>query len=216
MKRCVYRNFIDFIDGQAQWLNKMAAQGWRLIGCVLTAYEFESCAPGAYEYAVEFMADRNLAESEDYKNFLESMGYKTIYKSPNAGVSVGKIRWRPWSKAKFATAPGTYYKELLIVEKKNDGKPFELHTELADKISVYKTIRNACRWTAGSSMLLFAPVCPYFVLTLLSHTPGMYIFATFQALVAIFTVVFSFNWLRQSWRISAKIRAWEEEMKTSE
>ena len=34
------------------------------------------------------------------------------------------------------------YKELLIVEKLNDGKPFELHTSNEDKISYYKNWRN--------------------------------------------------------------------------
>lgn len=36
----------------------------------------------------------------------------------------------------------TYNKELLIVEKEKDGRPFELHTSFEDKIQYYQTLRK--------------------------------------------------------------------------
>ena len=89
MTKCVYRYFFDFLDGQTEWLNQMAAQGRRLVKCKQLSYEFESCSPDEYEYTVEFVADRSFSDSTDYKSYLESMGYKTFYKNLNVGVAFG-------------------------------------------------------------------------------------------------------------------------------
>ena len=35
-----------------------------------------------------------------------------------------------------------YNRELLIVEKENDGKPFELHTSYEDRENYYSNLRN--------------------------------------------------------------------------
>ncbi|NLM57907.1 MAG: DUF2812 domain-containing protein [Clostridium sp.] len=43
----------------------------------------------------------------------------------------------------MATYPGSYNKELLIVERKRDGKPFELHTDLGDIVRYYRRLMNA-------------------------------------------------------------------------
>jgi uncharacterized membrane protein len=42
--------------------------------------------------------------------------------------------------------------QILIVEKKNDGTPFELHTSHADQSNYYKPIRNA--WVTTLLLLL--------------------------------------------------------------
>ena len=45
------------------------------------------------------------------------------------------VRWRPWTEkgGTISTNKTTFNRELLIVEKINDGKPFELHTSYEDK-----------------------------------------------------------------------------------
>lgn len=43
---------------------------------------------------------------------------------------------------RIATGVSTYDRELLIVEKENDGKPFELHTSCKDKRMYYTYLRN--------------------------------------------------------------------------
>ena len=83
-----------------------------------------------YNYAVDFVADKSKKDSQGYKEFLEGCGYKVFYKNINVSYSIGKVRFRPWAEGsgKMATNATTFNKELLIVEKENDGKPFELHT----------------------------------------------------------------------------------------
>jgi hypothetical protein len=60
------------------------------------------------------------------------------------------MRLRPWAEGvgKAATSPGAYNKELLIVEKKNDGKPFDLHTDTRDLTVHFKTVRNSYLYVA--------------------------------------------------------------------
>ncbi|MDR1060940.1 MAG: DUF2812 domain-containing protein [Clostridiales bacterium] len=217
MTKRAYRYFFDFLDGQTEWLNQMAAQGWRLAKCGQLSYEFESCAPGEYEYSVEFVADRPFSDSKAYKGFLESIGYKTFYKNLNVGVAAGKAKWRPWARGagQIATAPGGYFKELLIVEKKRDGKPFELHSDLTDKLSLYKRIRGACLWSTGG-MFALAAMCLSFAAWSLLNGAVAVAAAALCALAAAPCALCGLFWLKPLRRISAKIRAWEDEAKTNE
>ena len=66
------------------------------------------------------------------------------YKNINLNYSVGKVRLRPWAEkgGRIATNATTFNRELLIVEKDNDGKPFELHTSYEDKENYYRNLRN--------------------------------------------------------------------------
>ena len=139
-----YRYFGGFLTSQEKWLNKMAQKGYRLVRVGKLLYEFESCTPGQYSYAVEFVADKSKKDSQGYKEFLEGCGYKVFYKNINLNYSIGKVRFRPWAEGsgKFATNSTTYNKELFIVEKENDGKPFELHTTANDRIEYLKKWRN--------------------------------------------------------------------------
>ena len=158
MEKKVNRFFGASTEIQAKWLNRMASEGWRLIRSGKMSYEFESCDPGRYQYAVEFIADKSQKNAEDYKAFLEGCGYKVWYKNANLSYSVGKVRWRPWAEAggQITTSWTTYNKELLIVEKENDGKPFELHTTAADRIVFLKKLRNV--WLTYTAMFLFMAI----------------------------------------------------------
>lgn len=140
-----YNFFFGFLDTQEKWLNKMASKGYRLIRTTKVMYEFEPCKNGEYQYLVEFVGDKSYKESKKYKEFLEELGYQTFYKNINMNFTIGKVKWRPWGKGmgQITTNPGTFNKELLIVEKPNDGKTFELHTSKKDLVEYYKPIRNA-------------------------------------------------------------------------
>lgn len=144
MTKKVNRWFGGFTEKQAKWLNRMAAAGWRLVRTGKLTYEFESCDPGRYQYAVEFIADKSRKNAEDYKAFLEGCGYRVWYKNANLSYSVGKVRWRPWAEAggQIAASGTTYNRELLVVEKENDGRPFVLHTTAADRIRLLQKWRN--------------------------------------------------------------------------
>ena len=144
MKKKCYRYFSGFLTSQEKWLNKMAQKGFRLVKAGKLLYAFESCSPAQYQYAVEIVADKSKKDSQRYKEFLEGCGYKVFYKNINLNYSLGKVRFRPWAEGsgKIATNATTFNKELLIVEKENDGKPFQLHTTVSDKIGYMKKWRN--------------------------------------------------------------------------
>lgn len=138
-----YRFFGGCMQMQADWLNRMAAQGWQLVRTGKLAYEFEPCEPGAVQYCVEYVADQSRAETENYKAFLEGLGYRVFDKNINLQWSAMKVRVNPWAKsgARIVTNATTLDRELLIVEKKNDGRPFELYTSLEDRVAYCKRLR---------------------------------------------------------------------------
>jgi hypothetical protein len=86
------------------------------------------------------MAGKDQSHVQDYRRFLEEMGYRTFTKNINLNFSIGKARWRPWAKgaAQIATNPGNYNQELLIVERERDGKLTSLHTgQDAEAVAAY-------------------------------------------------------------------------------
>lgn len=145
MSKRIFRYFFDFIDGQEKWLNNMAQRGFRLKTCGKASYLFEECEPNEYEYIVEFVGEQSNSKARDYQKYLEGMGFRTFTKNINLNFSFGKVRWRPYAKGmgQIATSPGGYNKELLIVERKRNGKPFDLHTNVKDKLNAYKTIKRS-------------------------------------------------------------------------
>lgn len=207
MKR-VFRYFFDFTDGQQKWLNDMAAKGWRLIKCSQLTYDFESCIPGEYEYAVEFVADKSYSKSKDYKSFLETMGYKTFYKSINVGISIGKVKWRPWGEGagQISTAPGSFQKELLLVEKRNDGKPFELHTDLTDSLMIHNKICSAYFWSIGGM----------FALTTMLLFYAVWMKSIYMAVGAVVCGSLGFLWLKPALKILTIIHKLKEKAETNE
>ena len=142
-KKC-YRFFGGLVTAQAKWLNKMSDQGFRLARTEKLLYEFQPCRPGQYRYCVEFIGEKSQAEAAEYRVFLHDMGYRTFFKNINLNYSVGKVVVRPWANqgGRVSTNATTFNRELLIVEKENDGKPFELHTTYEDKERYYKTARR--------------------------------------------------------------------------
>lgn len=144
MSRKSYRYFAGMLTAQENWLNKMAAKGYRLVHTDKLLYEFEECKPGQFQYCIEFVGDKSREHSQDYRTFLEDLGYKVFYKNINLNYSIGKLRYRPWGEkdGHIATGGTTFNRELLIVEKENDGKPFNLHTSFDDKMKYCKSLRN--------------------------------------------------------------------------
>ncbi len=158
MSKKYYRFFGTFLQRQSDWLNRMSAKGYRLVRTGKLLYEFEPCRPDEYRYCVEFIAEMPRPKAEDYRTFLEDMGYTVFYKNANLSYSIGKVRWRPWAEdgARLATNATTFNRELLIVEKKNDGKPFELHTTNEDLLRYTKKLRNP--WLSFAVIFLLCAV----------------------------------------------------------
>lgn len=139
-----YRYFWSLLGAQARWLDKMADRGLRLVRTEKLLYEFEPCGPGEYRYCVEFVGHLSRDKAEDYARFLEDCGCRVWFKNVNLDWNVGKVEARPWAEpgGRLASNATTYNRELLIVEKKNDGKPFQLHTTNEDKARYYKVQRR--------------------------------------------------------------------------
>ena len=138
------RFFAGFMRSQERWLNSMADKGYRLVKTGKLEYTFDECEPGKYRYAVEYVGDKSMEDEEAYKAFLEEMGYTVFYKNINLDFSTAKLVYRPWANkgGRISTTGSTLFKELLIVEKENDGTEFRLHTEKEDRIEYYKRLSH--------------------------------------------------------------------------
>ena len=170
MRKKCYHFFGGLLNAQANWLNKMSEKGYRLIRAGKMLYEFEECKPNEVKYCVEFIGEKSKENAKDYSLFLEDMGYKVFFKNINLNYSVGKVRWRPWAEkgGRIATNTTTFNRELLIVEKENDGKPFELHTSYEDKENYYRNLRNPWLLMDNNVMSVFCKL-HYLVCTLCRH-----------------------------------------------
>jgi len=143
MKKSVRKFFWLFFTSQEQWLNRMADEGWRLVGTTISEYEFEECEKGKYRYKVAYIANRSKESAEEYVNVLKACGYRVFFKNANLNYSAGKIEYRPWAEegGRIATDKTTLHKELLIIEKENDGKPFELCVTFEQRYDSYSRLR---------------------------------------------------------------------------
>lgn len=146
-----FKVFFGDPESQEHWLNGKSDAGQRLKSASKLFYEFEPCKPGEYRYRVEWVIDKSKQELLAYREFLEEMGLRTVSKNFGFGsYSYGKVRLGfTGGKPVVRTAPGTINSELLIVEKKNDGKPFDLFTARSDKLSYYRKIRDSFLYGAA-------------------------------------------------------------------
>lgn len=187
MSKTAFRYFFDFLDGQEKWLNEMAQSGYRLKKCGRVSYTFDECKPSDYEYAVEFIGDKAYAVAKDYQVYLEGMGFCTLTKNININFSYSKVRWHPYAKGmgQSASSPGGLNKELLILEKRKDDKPFELHTDVSDKLEIYKAVRR----TYVYGMLLMLGLL---AITFIPSISSLSVSATgiFRVLIGIFSILF--------------------------
>lgn len=138
------------MERQERWLNNLSDEGWRLVRVGKLSYEFEPCPPGAYRYRVDFVGHLPAGRQKDYRSLLRELGYRVMSKNLNLNWSAGHVRFRPWAKGagKLSASPGSFNRELLIIEKENDGAPFELHTAPEDLREYYRYQRNMYATTA--------------------------------------------------------------------
>jgi len=139
------RYYGGMLRAQEKWLNKMAAEGYRLVRTGKLDYEFDRCSPGAYQYKVEYVGLKSRESADDYAKFLEDCGYKVFFKNINLNSSIGKVVIVPWADkgGRIVSAATTYNRELLIVEKQNDGREFELHSTREDRLAYCRSMRKS-------------------------------------------------------------------------
>lgn len=143
MKKRVKKFFWLFLTSQEQWLNQMADEGWRLTGTTISAYAFEACEPGKYRYKAVYIANLSKESAEAYGMELKKCGYRVYNKNVNLNYSAGKTEYRPWAEAggRIAKDKTTLHKELLIIEKENDGKEFSLCPTDEQRYVAYNKLR---------------------------------------------------------------------------
>lgn len=100
-------------DAEAEWLNKMAAEGYAMTGFFAGFYHFEECQPGKYEYQIDF-GDKFFSVSEDYREFMRDTGVEIIQ------------NWGYW---------------VILRRLASEGK-FELYTDVDSQIEHYSKIRK--------------------------------------------------------------------------
>lgn len=154
--KIVYRYFGGLLNSHARWLNKMATRGYRLTDTGRLHYTFAPAEAGAVQYAVEYVGDLRRAEADRYCTFLKEMGYRVWVKPINLNWSVGKVVLRPSAEGGvgLASSGTTLNRELFIVEKVNDGRPFSLHTTVDDRIAYTKRLRRPPFWLVLFTLLL--------------------------------------------------------------
>lgn len=73
----------------------MADSGYRLVKTGKLIYEFQECEPSKYVYYVDFVGEKSYKKLEEYKLFLNDIGYNTFSKNINLNWNLGKISVRP-------------------------------------------------------------------------------------------------------------------------
>lgn len=99
--------------------------------------------PDRFNTALNLL-DRNLRKAQPIMPAFWRIAAITFFQNINLNWSVGKAVVRPWADkgGRIATNSTTFNRELLIVEKENDGKPFQLHTTYEDKQDYIKNMRK--------------------------------------------------------------------------
>ncbi len=103
--------FFD-IEKEVKWLNTLASEGYRLTHKKWFTYYFKKCEKGAYLYQVERRKPFTAEENKDYMDFASSLNINTV-----------STQW------------GWFY-----FEKENDGKEFNIFSDVPSKISHYKNL----------------------------------------------------------------------------
>lgn len=108
--------FIWNWDEEERWLNEMSAQGWQFVGYTFPCrYTFEQGEPNAYQYQLQAMEHRiGSQEGQAYLSFLSDLNIELV---------CSYLFW-------------------AYLRKPNDGKPFELFSDVQSKMKHMR--RFAC------------------------------------------------------------------------
>lgn len=177
MGKFIFKYFFNFLGPQKKWLNEMAGKGWRLVEVSTFGYRFERCLKSEYIYEVVYSGYRRKEISIPYLNRLLDSGYNVFIKGLNRTMSSEKLKLKhslgKVYNPKFSPRDG--YKDVLIIEKKNDGKSFEV-------ISVRDNNLRDLKFMRAIALGLTILVIVLFFSGLYSEKP---------ALAAIFAILFS-------------------------
>lgn len=106
-------------DKVAEWLNRMAEQGWAMTDYFLGFYRFAKCEPGEYVYQVD-IAENLFNVSEGYQQFMEELGVEIM------------CLWGPW----------------VILRRKAAEGSFVMYSDVESTIAHYTKVRKVF-WVCG-------------------------------------------------------------------
>lgn len=89
-KKC-YHFFGGLLAAQEKWLNKMSSKGYRLIRTGKMLYEFEQCNPNEFQYRIDFIGEKSKTGADEYRSFLEDMGYKVFSRTSILTIRLEKL-----------------------------------------------------------------------------------------------------------------------------
>ena len=163
-------------DEEQEWLNDYAQQGWAMAGFFAGMVTFVPCQPGEYVYQIDLLPGKGLwADNyEDYVIFMNEMDVEILQ------------RWGRW----------------VYLRKRSEDGPFEVYTDAASKIEMFRRIRRMFLWA-----LCVVFFCSFSVWSLLFQEPGSF-FARGLAGVYVVMLVMMLRGVRQCTR---KIRELEKE-----
>ena len=161
-------------DDEQDWLNDYARQGWAMTNFFAGMVTFVPCQPGEYIYQIDLLPGKGLRADnyEDYVIFMHEMGVEVLQ------------RWGRW----------------VYLRKRAEEGPFEVYTDAASKMALYKRIRGMFLWA-----LAIICLCSVSVWNLLVRYPGD---IAVRGLAGFYVVVIAAI-ARAVWVCSAKIRKLE-------
>ena len=163
-------------DDEQDWLNDYAQRGWAMVSFFVGLVTFVPCRPGEFIYQIDLLPGKGLwADNyEDYVIFMDEMGVEILQ------------RWGRW----------------VYLRKRAEDGPFEVYTDAASKIDLYRRIRRMFLWA-----LVVECLCSGSVWNLLARYPGDAFSRGLAGLYIVMIVVM----LRAVWHCSWKIREWERQ-----
>jgi len=163
-------------DGEEAWLNGLSGQGWAMTSFFAGFYTFAPCRPGEYVYQIDILPGQGF-RSSDPEGYAEFMS--------NTGVEVVQ-RWFRWA----------------YLRKRAEDGPFEIYTDTASKIAMYRRIRSMFLWAA-----ILECCCS------LSIWPNLFLGGSmfFRVMAAVFLIILS-GMFRVVYRCSKSIQKLEREL----
>lgn len=163
-------------DEEQDWLNDYARQGWAMASFFAGVFTFVPCRPGEFIYQIDLVPGSGLRPDnyEDYAAFMHETGVEVLQ------------RWGRW----------------VYLRKRAEDGPFEVYTDIASRIALYRRIRGMFLWALSLICL-----CSVSAWNLLARYPGdLFV----RGLVGFYIVMIA-AMLRAVWRCGRKIRELERQ-----
>ena len=160
-------------DEEQDWLNGYAQEGWAMVSFFVGLVTFVRCQPGEFIYQIDLLPGTGLRADnyEDYAVFMNEMNVEVLH------------RWGRWVYLRKHAADG----------------PFEVYTDAASKIALYRRIRGMFLW-----VLFVICMCSISAWNLVVQYPSMFS----RGLVGFYIVMIA-AMLRAVWRCGGKIKELE-------